>query len=440
VGGSEFTLYIFGGSVPWGFPYAPTCDIATIVSQAWSGSVDGAKLVRRNEAQYGASSRYVLERVRSVTQRTHAEGSAVALVYSGNNEFIHLSPGRGTQGRGRSLMTAGERNAIVETHRSNLETSILALRRSGIEVVLSTIPTNLRDWPPSYTVLSEDQAENIDRLYSCAAAASRAGRVGEAEGLLGEILRSAQELAQAHFLLGRVHLAAGRPADGRSHLVAANDFDGRPIRATSAINHNIRTLAAERGIRLLDAEATFAATTPDGICGSAQFWDDCHPKLDGYIQLADLLSSHIADFVRLGDPPAAPCADEVKRTHGMDQPFLASVYGRVGLYCYKHSECWDSELTLESAEDHLRCALAMAHESVEAHIALALVLARRCSEADAREHVRTALRLDLDRALWLIHGREARANFGALGINDIKQWAGIGRAWSDRSRAPVEDR
>ena len=249
----RITLYLSAGRCR-GFPHAPICDIGTIVSHTWSGSVNGAEFVLRNEARYGAPSSYVLERARSVGQRSHAPSTAVALVFSGNNEFIHLSPGRGRRGRGPALVSAEERYAIVELHRKNLEASVLELRRAGIEVVLSTIPTNLRDWPPSYTVLARDRAEHIERLYSDARDASRAG---EAEGLMREILRLEPECAQAHFLLGRVHLAAGRAADARSHLVASNDFDGRPIRATSAINHNIRSLAAAHGIRLLDAEATF---------------------------------------------------------------------------------------------------------------------------------------------------------------------------------------
>jgi tetratricopeptide (TPR) repeat protein len=422
VAGSDFTLYLFGGSVPWGFPYAPRCDTGSIVSHTWSGSVDGAELVLRNEALYGASSRYVLERTRSVAQRKHAPGTALALVFSGNNEFIHLTPGRGRRGRGATLMSVEERWVIVELHRRNLEASVLELRRAGIEVVLSTIPTNLRDWPPSYTVLASGRDELIEHLYSRARDASRVGRAGEAEELLQEILRLEPECAQAHFLLGRVHLAAGR-ADARPHLISANDYDGRPIRATSAINRNIRSLAAAHGIRLLDAEANFEALASDGVCGNADFWDDCHPRLHGYVQLADLLGVHIADLAGVGGAPPTPSLDEVQRSHGIDQGFLADVYGRAGLYCYKHSDCWDSETTLDLGEAYLHRALTMAPESVEAHVALALLLAYRGDDAGARRLARAAHGLNPERALWLFHGREACATLGALGITDVERWA-----------------
>jgi tetratricopeptide (TPR) repeat protein len=424
VAGSEFTLYLFGGSVPWGFPYAPRCDIGRIVSQTWAGSVDGATLVLRNEARYGAPSRYVLERARSYAQRTRLPTSkAVALIFSGNNEFIHLLPGRGSRGRGPALVSAEERYAIIELHRRNLEASILELARAGIEVVLSTIPTNLRDWPPSYTVFASDRAGYIEQLYSTARDASGSGRADEARDLLLEILRVDAKCAQAHFLLGRVHLTAGNAVDARRHLVAANDCDGRPIRATSVINENIRALAATHGIRLLDAEASFHASAPDGVCGNVQFWDDCHPKLEGYVQLAELLGAHIADLVRIGNPPPTPPTDEIRRVHALDQAFLADLYGRAGLYCYKHSDCWESEITLDLAEDYLRRGLSIAPENVEVHIALALLLAHRGDDAEARHIARTAYEVDAQRALWLLHGREARATLGALGITNLEHWA-----------------
>jgi len=260
--GSKFTLYLFGGSVPWGFPYAPKCDIGQILSHHWSGGVGSAELVLRNEARYGVSSRYLLERVRAVAQRAHPGEPALAFLFSGHNEFLHLQPGRGSHGRGPALVSAEERAAIVRRHRTNLEASIQELHRAGIDVVLSTLPSNLRDWPPSYTVREDGCAEQLERLFSRVTEASRASRPAEATALLEEILNVQPECAQAHFALGRAYLAAGRAAEARQHLVAANDHDGRPIRATSAINQNIRTLAAEHDVRLLDAAASFERQLP----------------------------------------------------------------------------------------------------------------------------------------------------------------------------------
>lgn len=420
--GSEFTLYLLGGSVPWGFPYAPACDIGTIVALSWSGVVRDKTLVIRNEAKYGAQSSYVVERARSIAQRRHSTHSAIALLYSGNNEFLQLVPGRGKRGRGAALAGADEIQAIVETHRRNLEAAVLDLRGAGVEPVLSTLPTNLRDWPPSYTVLANDRAEQIERLYDQASNASRRS-VEEAVSLLGEILTLAPDCAQAHFLLGRLQLAAGRQDVARRHLIAANDFDGRPIRATTAINRNIRDLATVHGIRLLDAEAAFEAAAPDGICGNRQFWDDCHPKLDGYILMAERLGGHIAEFTDAKGAPAVPSRDEVEHAHGIDLSFMADVHGRMGLYCYKHSGCWDDAITLGLGEDYLRRAIEMSPGSIEVHIALALLLAWRGDDAAARSLTRAAHALDAKRTLWLLHGPEARSTLGALGIADIEGWA-----------------
>jgi tetratricopeptide (TPR) repeat protein len=418
----EFTLYLLGSSVPWGFPYAPACDIGTIVAQAWSGAVRGRKLVVRNEAKYGAQSTYVVERARSIALRQHAAQSALALIYSGNNEYLHLAPGRGKRGRGPALAKPDELQAIVEAHRKNLQAAVLDLRRAGVEPVLSTLPTNLRDWPPSYTVVADDRAEQIERLYGEASDASRHG-VEEAARLLGEILNLAPDCAQAHFLLGRLYLAVGRREAARRHLVAANDFDGRPIRASTAINRNIRDLAAAHGIRLLDAEAAFEKSAPDRICGNDQFWDDCHPKLDGYILIGERLGDHIAELAGVSGAPVVPSREEVERAHGIDRSFMANVHGRMGLYCYKHSGCWEDEITLGLGKDYLRRALEMAPDSIEVHIALALLLARRGDDAAARSLARAAHALDATRTLWLLHGPEARTTLGALGIADVERWA-----------------
>lgn len=418
----EFTLYLLGSSVPWGFPYAPACDIGAIIAQAWSGAVRGRKLIVRNEAKYGAQSAYVVERARSIAQRQHAGRSALALIYSGNNEFLQLVPGGGKRGRGPALAGPDETQAIVEAHRRNLEAAVLDLRRAGVEPVLSTLPVNLRDWPPSYTVLADDRADQIERLYGEAHDASQ-HRVDESGRLLGEILELAPDCAQAHFRLGRLHLAAGRREAARRHLIAANDFDGRPIRASTAINRNIRDLAATHRIRLLDAEAAFEEASPDGVCGNDQFWDDCHPKIDGYMLIADRLGGHIAAFAGCEDAPPTPSREEVERAHGIDRPFMADVHGRMGLYCYKHSGCWEDEITLGLGEDYLRRAIEMAPDGVEAHIALALLLAWRGDDAAARSLARAAYAIDAKRALWLLHGPEARTTLGALGITDIEAWA-----------------
>lgn len=419
---SEFTLYLLGSSVPWGFPYAPACDIGTIVAQAWSGTVGGARLVVRNEAKYGAQSTWVVERARSIAQRRHPAGAAAALVYSGNNEFLHLAPGRGKRGRGPALAGPEEAQAVVDRHRRNLEAAVLELRGAGVEPVLSTLPTNLRDWPPSYTVLADDRAEQIERLHAEASEAGRHG-TGQGERLLGEILSLAPDCAQAHFRLGRLHLAAGRADAARRHLIAANDFDGRPIRANTAINRNIRDIAVAHAIRLLDAEAAFEERAPDGICGNDQFWDDCHPRLDGYRLIADRLGNHIAALAGVGRAPPMPSREAVERAHRIDRAFMADVHGRMGLYCYKHSGCWDDEITLGLGEDYLRRALEMAPDSIEVHIALALLLAWRGNDAAARELARAAHARDARRALWLLHGPEARATLGALGITDVEAWA-----------------
>lgn len=419
---ASFALYLFGSSVAWGFPYAPGCDIGTIVSQAWSGSVDGAEVVVRNEAQYGAHSRFVLERTRAAPQKAHAQGTAIALVYSGNNEFLHLAPPSGTHGRGPALATAGQRRAAAELHRANIEASVAELRRAGIEVVLSTIPVNLRDWPPSYSVVADGRAAHVERDYAAAEHAALAGRHDEAADTLRELLAVEPDLAQAHFLLGRVLLAAGRPAQARTHLYAANDHDGRPIRATSAINQNIRDIAATLGTRLLDAQPLLEASAGDGAtCGNAQFWDDCHPTLEGYVQLADGLGAEIAELTGV-ERPARPSTQAVRDAHGIDDVVLAGVYGRCGLYCYKHSNCWDGELILRLAERYLRRALAMDGSSVEVHVALILVLMKRGDEPGARALAGASLVIDASRALWLLNGREARSALGAAGITDVEAW------------------
>ncbi|MFE2707163.1 tetratricopeptide repeat protein [Streptomyces mirabilis] len=426
----QFTLYLFGSSVPWGFPYAPTCDIGTIVAQSWSGSVGGAPLVVRNEARYGAPSRYALERIRSVTQQPHRPNSALALVYSGNNEFLHLAPGHGaTQGWGPALMTPEEHAAIIDQHRANLEAGVLALRRAHIEPVLATIPTNLRDWPPTYSALDAADAADLVLRYQRAQDDARAGRTEQAVRLLRELLAEQGRFAQAHFLLGRLYLHSGRPDEARWHLVAANDCDGRPLRATTDINRTIRSLADTRGVRLLDVETAFI-TAAGGVCGRGDFWDDCHPTLEGYRRIAALLNDHVADLAGTGATPRVPPVDDVRAHHGIDAAFDADVLWRIGMYYYKHSSCWDSALTLEVAEEHLRRALELTPTSIEVHIALALVLAHRGDRAETRELLADALEFDRTRALWLLHGPEARAHFTALDIDDAVRWA-LGRAPAD---------
>jgi tetratricopeptide (TPR) repeat protein len=193
---------------------------------------------------------------------------------------------------------------VLRRHfQQNLEDIIALGAGAGARVVVSTMVSNLKDWPPFGSLhrvgLTEAQRLEWDKHYQLGAAAEQAGDV---QGAIRSYAQAAQldnEFAELHFRWGGCCLAAGQPEAARTHFVLARDLDTLRFRTDSRLNELIRrTVAAQtgRGVRLVDAEKEFNRHSRQGIPGEEWLHEHVHFTFAGNYLLARLFAEELAGW------------------------------------------------------------------------------------------------------------------------------------------------
>ena len=197
---------------------------------------------------------------------------------------------------------------LRDNFQKNLQDIIALGRGAGARVVVSTIVSRLRDWPPFGSLhradLTEAQRLEWERLYQVGVAAETAGDMPGAIRSYEQAARIDSEFAELHFRWGRCFLTLGQPEDARAHFALARDFDTLRFRSDSRLNELIRqTVAAQPGgeVRLLDAEKSFERQSTNGIPGAEWLYEHVHFTFTGNYLLARLFAEEVAAAL----PPSA---------------------------------------------------------------------------------------------------------------------------------------
>jgi len=190
---------------------------------------------------------------------------------------------------------AREYRLTLDHFTRNLERIIDLARARGIPVMLMTLPSNLRDWPPFHTVTPNDAAKQVmERDLNLGVAHLKARRFRAALALARSAIAANERAAVFHYLAARSLDGLGDHAAAKRHYVLAKDTDGFPHRALSDFNERVREIAAERDVILVDGEAVFERAARDGIPGNDLFLDHCHPNARGHRLLAEAIAAHVA--------------------------------------------------------------------------------------------------------------------------------------------------
>ena len=161
--------------------------------------------------------------------------------------------------------------------------------RAGADVILCTVPSNLKDSPPFESLHRADLAEPNEakwqKLYDKAVAFEKAGNHAEAIETYLAAVTIDDKFAELRFHLARCYLATGDRNEARQHYIAARDLDALRFRADTRINQTIREVADSKpdGVRLADVVAAMAPSdrTGDGIPGNEFFYEHVHLSFDG---------------------------------------------------------------------------------------------------------------------------------------------------------------
>jgi len=210
--------------------------------------------------------------------------------------------------------------SVYDNYRANLIDICGEARSDEVDIILSTVVTNIKDCAPFSSMhgagLSEEEKARWDELYSQGVAQQQAGRYGDAiDGY-----RSAAEIddhhAELHFRLGRCLLARREYDQARRHLTRARDLDAIRLRADTQINRIVREVAGElsaRGVHLVDAERVVGAAGggPKGMPGWEVLYEHVHLNFFGNYTLAAAMFEQVgrllpATIRRLAGENVAP--------------------------------------------------------------------------------------------------------------------------------------
>jgi len=179
---------------------------------------------------------------------------------------------------------------------------------SGADVLLCTVPSNVRDMPPfaseHRTNLTPANEASWRRLMDKGIALAAAGKHAEAIRQLLAAARIDDRYAELHFRLGRCYLSTGEYDNARRALAAARDLDVFRFRADTQVNAIIRKTSQSRSnVTGVDAVELLRqhSKTSGKITGNEFFFDHVHLNVEGNYLIGLTLAEHVAELIEPGD-------------------------------------------------------------------------------------------------------------------------------------------
>ncbi|MHB1309082.1 MAG: tetratricopeptide repeat protein [Limisphaerales bacterium] len=184
--------------------------------------------------------------------------------------------------------------------------------RTGTRVLVSTMVSRVRDWPPFGSLNRVDLPEagkvEWEKHYQAGVAAEATGNPRGALQSYEAAARLDDTHAELEYRRGTCHLALGQTTEAKARLELARDLDTLRFRTDSRLNTLIRQTVEARdrtAVRLIDAETAFAARSPGGLPGEEWLYEHVHFKFPGNYLLARLFAEELETM-----PPLAPTGGE----------------------------------------------------------------------------------------------------------------------------------
>jgi len=232
--------------------------------------------------------------------------------------------------------------AVYAHYRDNLRAIVRSGLGAGAGVVVSTVPSNLRDCPPFASEhradLAEDERARWDERYAAGVAHEAAGRYDAALDAYAEAAAIDGTFADLRFRMGRATERTGDLDAAREHYVEAREHDTLRFRADRRIQEIAREVVDGFGradVRLADPAAAMDRLAPHALPGRTFFYEHVHLRFAGaYVvarEVADALEPLLPPEVA-ADGAAAPvatleeCAERLAFT-GWDRLRILSLLG-----------------------------------------------------------------------------------------------------------------
>jgi tetratricopeptide (TPR) repeat protein len=220
------------------------------------------------------------------------------------------------------------RQQLCRDFQSNLQAICQTASRARAKVILSTVPVNLRDFPPLASLHRPDLTDPDRLRWEAALAAAAIAEHRQLFPAALDLYRAAAQIddhyAELHFRMAERYEATGQLEKAREQFILARDWDALPFRADDRLNNIVRATGhrrSEAGGRLIDLERAFAQSeqAPGGVPGARLFLDHVRFTFDGHYLAARALLPVVAEALALGKPAAAPlsrdqCAERLAFT------------------------------------------------------------------------------------------------------------------------------
>lgn len=199
------------------------------------------------------------------------------------------------------------RTKVRDYYEANLDDICRYTLDSGARVLLCTVASNLRDWPPAASLhrpnLTPEQESPWKTAFETGLENERTGmgpdsppqeRTAALRRALDAFTQAAavdDTYAALQFHLGRCHWELGERAEALPCFTRARDLDCLPLRVDSDMNNRVREMAKRysgRGLVLTDVAGALGAAP-----GADLFWDFVHFTFDGNYAVAALLFKQV---------------------------------------------------------------------------------------------------------------------------------------------------
>ena len=161
--------------------------------------------------------------------------------------------------------------AVYANYRRNLEKICEIADRTGANLLMCTVATNLRNSPPFGSLMDEGTSSHStpewNRLVKEGIVCENKGEIREAVSFYQEAAEIDGSYAELQYRLARVLISSGKVAEATRHFIRARDCDTLRFRADTRINQLIRDVAADHtsdSVQLADTDAG---------CGRQRPWD-----------------------------------------------------------------------------------------------------------------------------------------------------------------------
>jgi tetratricopeptide (TPR) repeat protein len=234
---------------------------------------------------------------------------------------------------------------VYANFRTNLQDIVRSGRDAGAQVVLCTVPVNLKNCAPFASVhssaLAGDQLAGWQQHFNEGVRLQAEKKYTDAIRSFREAEKTDAGYAELAYRLAQCQLATGDKETAREAFSRARDLDALRFRSDSTVNRTTREVAASwpEGVRLADAEQALAKSDATGVPGEELFLEHVHMTFKGNYLLAKniydtITSPPLPGLVRSGIEAPAALAEQIAgeqlaHTDWSDLKHQAEMYERL---------------------------------------------------------------------------------------------------------------